>query len=187
MAHSASSLRGHDGFELHALDDHHSIANLDLVAGRHGYRHHDTRHRGTDDAAVIRNEEMGATVDLDVMMRSCGRGHDAVFVPVDRHSALELAHAAQVDVGVPVAEAYAVSEGSGARHIEHVSTAAMAELDPSRHVAGRLRASASAPGIEVDMGGHQLDVVAVDCRHQQGEHRVGPPRRLIARRVGRWG
>ena len=68
-AHSTGGLDGDDRLELHALDDRHRVAYVDLVAGRHGYRHDDTRHRRADDAAVISHEKVGGAVDLDVVMR----------------------------------------------------------------------------------------------------------------------
>ena len=185
LAHSTGALGGDDRFELHALDHRHRVAGCDLVAGRDAHRHNDARHRRPDGAAVVGHEEVGRSIDLDVVVRSRGCRNDTELAPADDHSALEPAHAAEVDVGVGIAEANAVADGPGARHVEHVATSAMAELDALRLVDRRLGSPASTPGEEVGVGGHQLVVVAVDCGHQERQHCIGRPRRLILRVVDR--
>ena len=65
LAHAAVDRRGQRGLHLHALRYRDHVADLDLVADRHGDRHHHAGARAADQAALVAGNPMRDAVDLD--------------------------------------------------------------------------------------------------------------------------
>ncbi len=86
------------GLHLHALENHHGVAGLDVGAGSRADRHHHRRRRRTHHAALVPADPVGDAVHLDQIPGRRRRRDDVVPPVADRQPALELVHPVDLDL-----------------------------------------------------------------------------------------
>ena len=169
LAHAAVDRRGERGLHLHALGDGDDVAGLDLVAGRHGDRHHDAGRVGADQAALVARDAVRHAVDLDEQVDVLHGGQRPVGTAAEAEPALVLGQLLDLGLDHRAVDLDAVAPRAGLPDREAVADTAVEQVERVADVGLGLRAAAARERVEVRAVGSRLLVAQRDRRlHERG-------------------